>query len=404
MHRLFVFLMVVASATVAAAGEVRSPDGEIRVDVSIADRDVPVYRVTFRDEVIVADSRLGLRFADHAGFDDGFRIESVEAAQVDDQWEQPWGERRLVTDRHNEILVTFESIDDPARTFKLRVRAFDDGIGFRYEVPEQEGLDDVRIVDELTEFSLPQDATAWWAPGFSWNRYEYLYRNTGIDAIRTAVTPMTFRLPSGVHASLHEAALVDYPGYVLDQRRAGIFKTNLTPASDGIRARKRTPFTTPWRTIQVAGDAAGLIDSTLILNLNEPNRLGDVSWVEPGKYVGIWWAMHHPPGGPGVQRRPEHGATTEETRRYMDFAAEHGFRRRAGRRLEYVGWDGDWFHNGDGVPLHRAVPGFRSWRRSPPTRSKTRASASIGHHETSGQRQQLRGPARWPPRSTCTNR
>ncbi len=210
----------------------------------------------------------------------------------------------------------------------------------------------VNIVDELTEFSLPEGSTAWWIPGRRYNRYEYLYRTTGLDEIETAHTPMTLRTPSGTHLSIHEAALVDYAGFVLDQRRDNVFQTNLTPWSDGIRVKTAAPFHTPWRTIQVSENAVGLLNSSLILNLNEPNTLGDVSWVKPGKYVGIWWAMH-------IKERtwgsgPIHGATTAETMRYMDFAAKYGF---DGVLVEgwNVGWDGDWFHNGDSVQLHRAL-------------------------------------------------
>ena len=158
------------------------------------------------------------------------------------------------------------------------------------------------------------------SPGRAYNRYEYLYRETGLEDIQLAHTPMTLRTPGGTYLSLHEAALVDYAGYVLDHRRENVFKTNLTPWSDGTRVKTKTPFNTPWRTIQVADKATGLLDSDLVLNLNEPNKLGDVSWVKPGKYVGIWWAMHirDRTWGSG----PIHGATTEETKRYMDFAAK----------------------------------------------------------------------------------
>ncbi len=378
-HRLVFIFMSLIAVSLAEAAEVRSPDGAVLVEVSIADRDTPVYRIRYRDEVVVGESRLGLRFADHAGLDEGFRIGSVSETSADTTWEQPWGERRKVRDRHNEILVTFESVDGPPREFALRVRAFDDGVGFRYEVPEQEYLDDVRIVDELTEFRLPVDATAWWVPGFEWNRYEYIYRQTPIEEISLATTPMTVRLASGVHLSLHEAALVDYAGYVLDQRRDGIFKTNLTPSADGIRVRTQAPFRTPWRTIQIAPDAAGLLDSSLILNLNEPNALGDVSWVEPGKYIGIWWAMHL--GLKTWGSGDDHGATTTAAMHYIDFASENGF---DGVLVEgwNTGWDGDWFHNGAIFSFTESYPDFDL--PAVARYARDNGVRLVGHHETSG--------------------
>jgi alpha-glucosidase len=283
-------------------------------------------------------------------------------------------------DRHNELVVQFASAEGPPRRFDLRVRVFEDGFGFRYEVPAQPGYDAVDITDELTEFRLEDDpkATAWWIPGRRWNRYEYLYNTTGLDAIQVAHTPMTVRLASGVHLSFHEAALVDYAAYVLDHRRPGIFRTSLTPWSDGIRVKTRTPFKTPWRTVQVAPNAASLIDSTLILNLNEPNALGDVSWVEPGKYVGIWWAMH-------IDRAtwasgPQHGATTTEAKRYIDFAAANGFK---GVLVEgwNVGWDGDWFHNGGQFRFTEPYPDFDL--EAVAGYALDRGTRLIGHHETS---------------------
>ena len=192
-----------------------------------------------------------------------------------------------------------------------------------------------------------------------------------------AHTPLTVRLPGGLHLSFHEAALVDYAAYVLDQRRPGTFRTSLTPWSDGIRVKTRTPFKTPWRTVQVAPTAAALLNSSLILNLNEPNVLGDVSWVEPGKYVGIWWAMHIAQAT--WSTGPKLGATTEATKHYIDFAAQHGF---AGVLVEgwNVGWDGDWFFNGKQFRFTEPNPAFDLKVVTDYARSK--GVRLIGHHET----------------------
>jgi alpha-glucosidase len=371
---------IIFTGQAEALVEASSPDGRIVVTLDVDRSGAPVYAVTFMGEEVIASSRLGLRFQAQAGLDDGLEIlQPIRRNSVDSAWEQPWGERRMVRDHHNELFVEFRSTGKPQRKFAVRFRVFDDGIGFRYEVPEQAGYEQVNITDELTEFRVQQDATAWWIPARAWNRYEYIYRTTKVDEIDRAHTPMTLRTKSGVHLSIHEAALVDYAGMSLDLGRDGRFKADLAPWSDGILVRKETPFVTPWRTIQIAADAVGLLNSDLILNLNEPNALGDVSWVEPGKYVGIWWAMHireRTWGRDGV-----HGATNEETRRYIDFAAKYGF---AGVLVEgwNIGWDGSWYENGDVFSFTEAYPDFDIEALSEYARSK--GVRLIGHHETSG--------------------
>ena len=195
----FVALLLASSA---GAGEVNSPDGRITVNVFIADRAEPAYSVRYGDEEVVGESRLGLRFAEHPRLSRDLRIAGEQRRSVDTRWDQPWGERREVRDHYNELLVSFESTKGSARRFDLRVRVHDDGVGFRYELPVQDAYEgELRIVDELTEFRLPLDATAWWVPGFAWNRFEFTYQETSLDEIEVASTPMTLRLPSGVHAA-----------------------------------------------------------------------------------------------------------------------------------------------------------------------------------------------------------
>ncbi len=356
-----------------------SPDGQSAFEVWVDENGDPYYAVSYKGEPVIKNSRLGMRFESHWGFYTGLEIVSEQRSSFAATWEQPWGERRLVDDHHNELLVGLEAVSLPARRINLRVRLYDDGLGFRYEMPQQLGYGRVNITDELTEFNVPAQATAWWIPGRAYNRYEYLYRKTGLEDIDRVHTPVTFRLPSGVHFSIHEAALVDYAGMVLDQRRPGIFEADLSPWADGIKVRARTPFKTPWRTVQISPDAIGLLNSSLILNLNEPNALGDVSWVEPGKYVGIWWGMHIRTFTWGAG--PIHGATTANTKRYIDFAAEHGF---DGVLVEgwNLGWDGDWFYNGDVFNFTRPYPDFDIQAVSDYAREK--GVRLIGHHETSG--------------------
>jgi alpha-glucosidase len=377
-HSLAGLVLALSFPAAALAVQVGSPDTRVVVVVDTDDRGVPHYSVRYRGDVIIDESRLGLRFAGHRGFDSGLRILRSERGGSNTVWRQPWGERRRVRDHFNELFVLFQA-EEPTRRVGLRVRVYDDGVGFRYEVPEQRGYRDVEIVDELTEFRMPLDSTAWWIPARGWNRYEFLNRKSSLAEMSLAHTPVTLRLSNGTHISIHEAALVDYAGYVLDQRRDGVLKTDLTPWSDGIRVRARTPFVSPWRTIQVSRDAAGLLNSSLILNLNEPNKLGDVSWVQPGKYVGIWWAMHL--GTKTWGSGPDHGATTAEARRYIDFAAKHGF---DGVLVEgwNTGWDGDWFNNGAIFSFTKPYPDFDL--EAVASYARQNGVRLVGHHETSG--------------------
>ncbi len=363
------------------AWRIASPDNALLVELSIDTHGRPVYSVSYHGQKVLHESALGLRFAEHHGFDRFVEFASPTRADVDSTWEQPWGEQRLIRERYCELSLDVRATQGPARFIRLRLRVFNDGFGFRYELPWQPYFAEqpLRIVDELTEFHVPENTEAWWIPARRFNRYEYLYRSGAAETIETAHSPLTLRLQSGVHLSIHEAAVTDYAAFILDQRRPRVFETDLTPWSDGIRVRTQAPFVSPWRTVQVAANAATLANSRLILNLNEPNKLGDVSWVRPGKYVGIWWAMH-------IRSRTwasgeSHGATTSEAKAYIDFAADNGF---AGVLIEgwNLGWDGDWFHNGDVFDFTQAYPDFDL--PAVTAYARERGVRLIGHHETSG--------------------
>jgi alpha-glucosidase len=373
------------NAALAAVLTVKSPDGKIEFTLS-DEHDVPQYHINYQGKPVINASALGLEFAEADGFVRDLTIKTSARNSRDTQWEQPWGEARLIRDHHNELAVTFVGRDNKHKNMILRVRVFDDGVGFRYEVPEKNNLLEKRqrnitIIDEKTQFVFPEPekVTAWWIPGREWNRYEYQYHTTGLDKIAYAHTPATFKLADGTHVSLHEAALVDYASMVLKQNRAGAFKADLTPWSDGTKVKTQLGFTSPWRTVQIAPNAYELLNSHLILNLNEPNKLGDVSWVEPGKYVGIWWGMHINQNTWGSGKT--HGATTSETKRYMDFAAQHGF---AGVLVEgwNIGWDGDWYANGDIFSFTKTYDDFNLPEITQYGLAKN--VRLIGHHETSG--------------------
>ncbi|UAL42031.1 glycoside hydrolase family 97 protein [Shewanella inventionis] len=372
--------LVLTNTAHAKTVNVTSPDSHIDISLS-DDNGRPEYQIHFNGKPVISPSKLGLVFVQLGELGSEFTIKNVTRNSVDQTWQQPWGERENIRDHYNSIVAT---LSNGKLDFDIEFKAFNDGIGFRYVVPKQAGLTSTAkldITDELTEFVIPnpQLTTAWWIPGRGWNRYEYLYRTTTLDKIDRAHTPMTFRTADGVHLSIHEAALTDYAAMVLNQGRDGTLRADLTPWSDGIRVKTQPGFSTPWRTIQIANDAPGLLNSDLILNLNEPNKLGDVSWVQPGKYVGIWWGMHLNENTWGSG--PKHGATTSETKRYMDFAAQYGF---DGVLVEgwNEGWDGSWFHNGDVFSFTQAYPDFDINAISQYGKSKN--VRLIGHHETSG--------------------
>ena len=370
------FAVITSLSLSAATLSVTSPDGNIEL---ILDDTHLSYKVQFHGQQVIAPSALGFRFLQLPALGEGYKITGHSRNSVNQNWQQPWGERATVLDQHNELAVTLKHPERKA-PFTLRVKLFNDGLGFRYEVPQQ-GVAKLDIIDELTEFRISdsKQSTAWWIPGRGWNRYEMLYRTTALNEVDRAHTPFTFKLPSGVHLSIHEAALVDFAAMVLDQQRDGVLKSDLTPWSDGIRVKTNGSFTTPWRTIQIANNAVGLINSDLILNLNEPNKLGDVSWVKPGKYAGIWWGMHLATQTWGSG--PKHGATTENTKQYIDFAAKNGF---DGVLVEgwNIGWDGEWFLNGAVFNFTKPYPDFDFAAIS--AYGKEKGVKLIGHHETSG--------------------
>ncbi|HET6524876.1 glycoside hydrolase family 97 protein [Sphingopyxis sp.] len=386
MRSLFVALPLLAAAVPAAAQETRpeqtaaSPDGSIVLTVSTDNDQRPTWSLSRKGKLLIAPSKLGFLLTDGIALQRGFAIESVERAKSDTRWEQPWGERRFVRDRHNELLVRFRQNESwGGHAMNVRFRLFDDGIGFRYELPEQAGLQTAKIADEITEFDIVPKGTAWWITGGEWNRYEQIYQQTPIDAVSTAHTPITMRLDDGTHLAFHEAALVDYAGMWFKRVEGRKFRATLSPSSQGPRVVRDLPFATPWRTIRIADNAAGLVESDLELNLNEPNKLGDVSWVKPMKYIGIWWGMIRGPWS--WAEGPQHGATTERTKQYIDFAAKHGF---GGVLVEgwNKGWNGNWFGHGDEFSFTEAYPDFDLKAVTDYARKK--GVTLIGHHETGG--------------------
>lgn len=367
----------VASAETVAT--VSSPGNVLSVSVTIDEEGRPGYTVTRGGREIVTQSRLGFLLTDAPKLERNFTGDGVETRSFDETWEQPWGERRYVRNHYNEMRVRLVEKTALKRALVVVFRAFDEGVGFRYEFPDQPQLREVNIGDELTEFTMADPGTAWWIPGGEWNRYEYLYQRTPLNAVAQAHTPLTIRTDAGLHIAIHEAALVDYSSMWLRRVDGTRLKAVLSPSSQGAKVRRIAPFSTPWRTLMIADSAGALYAaSDLILNLNEPNALGDVSWFKPAKYVGIWWGMHL--GVWSWASGPQHGATTANTRRYIDFAAQNGFR---GVLVEgwNVGWDGDWFANGGTFSFTQPYPDFDLEGLA--EYAKRKGVHLIGHHETS---------------------
>src|SRR5512138_241657 len=341
-----------ASHAAENVATVSSPSGALVVSVTLDNEGRASYSVEREGKPLISPSRLGFLLADVPKLERNFVIDTQASRSSDETWEQPWGERKLVHNHFNELRVRLKERTGAHRMLDVVFRVYDYGMGFRYEFPDQPGLKRVNIVDELTEFAVATPATAWWTPGGEWNRYEYLYHTTPLDEVSQAHTPITVRTAEGVHISFHEAALVDYSAMWLRRVDGQRLKATLSPSSAGPRVVRDAPFATPWRTMQIVDSAAELVDtSDLILNLNEPNRLGDVSWVRPMKYVGVWWEMHMDLKTWATGER--HGATDANVRRHIDFAARHGFDAVLVEGWN-VGWDGDWFGNGEAFSFTRS--------------------------------------------------
>jgi alpha-glucosidase len=367
----------------AAQVQVTSPDGRNEVTVEAREGKL-TYGMTRDRRPLVLPSALGFQFRGAAALRDGLRITDTTRQSHDEWWTQPWGEVARVRDHYNELAVTVQETGASGRRFTLRVRAFDDGIGFRYELPEQPGLGTFAIDDELTEFNLADNSRAWWIPS-NWprmDRSEMLYSSGPVSVMDSVQTPLTMELQDGrTFMVIHEANLVDYSRMFLRKERTEtrLLRAALAPMADGVKVRGRTPFETPWRTIQVADRATDLSPSLLGLKLNPPSRIANTGWIRPMKYVGIWWGMHinTMTWGSG----PRHGATTENTKRYIDFAATNGF---GGVLVEgwNVGWDGDWIQNRNAFSFTRSYPDYDLPALA--EYAKQKGVGIIVHNETSG--------------------
>ncbi len=370
---LFASPVLMAATTPSAS--VESPGNILKVTLQV-DGGTARYQVQRLGDAVVDASKLGFELRD-GRLDRDFEITGSSTRAFDETWEQPWGERRLTRNHYNELTVSLRQTTGDKRRLDVVFRVFDDGVGFRYVFPQQPGLAEAIIDEELTEFAIAQPSTAWWIPAGEPIHYEYLYARTPLQEVPLAHTPITLRSDAGLHVAIHEAALVDYAGMWLRRTEGQRLRAQLSPSADGWKVRRALPFSTPWRTLQIADRAGGLVESDLILNLNEPNALGDVSWVKPSKYLGVWWSMHLDEESWATGRR--HAATTAKTKKVIDFAAANGFR---GVLVEgwNPGWDGNWVGNGYDFDFTRATPDFDIEALSAYGASK--GVHLVGHHET----------------------
>lgn len=356
--------------------EVSSPDEKITVRF-ILNEGVPTYQVSRAGVDVIKASKLGFRFKNAPPFDRNLILVDHRGSSFDETWTQPWGEVRDIRNHYNELTVRLEETSGLSRKMNLVFRVYNDGLGFRYELPEQDNLKEFQIMDEETEFAMAGNHQAWWIPAYQDHRYEYLYTRSLLTDIGSVHTPLTMETGEGLYLSIHEANLTDYASMTLVGSPNNVLRCDLVPWSDGVKVRGSTPLKTPWRTLQITETAGDLVTSYLILNLNEPNTVGDVSWVRPGKYVGIWWGMHI--GAYTWGSGEKHGATTAHAKRYIDFAAKHRF---SGVLIEgwNVGWDGDWTKNGK---LFRFTTPYDDFNIEEVTAyAEAKGVKIIGHHET----------------------
>ena len=381
--RSFAALTIALAAATAAVDAalaqetVASPDGRNQLAVDVEDGALH-YTVQRDGRLVILPSRLGFQFREGPPLGANVSITGTARDTHDETWTQPWGEVAQVRDHYNELRVSVAEAGAPGRRFDLVVRAFDDGVAFRYEVPEQPALTDFEMMEELTEFTPATDGRAWWIPAGLWNRYEFLYSSSPVSRLPLVHTPLTIELQDGLHVVLHEAHLVDYGAMNLLGTDTRTLRASLAAWADSVKVRGATPFASPWRTIEMAERAADLQPATMALSLNPPNVLEDTDWIRPMRYIGIWWGMHI--NTMSWHSGAIHGATTENTRQYIDFAAENGI---DGVLVEgwNVGWDGDWMQNAELFSFTEPYPDYDLEELA--AYAESRGVELIAHNETS---------------------
>lgn len=379
-----------------------SPDGKVQLVLDVPLNGRPVYALRFGNEQLLRPSSLGLLlFSDdalsmdgaieHVRFDRDFEVVQATHSSFEETWEPVWGQRSVIQNNYNALLVELRQ-PGTNRLLTVEFRAFNDGVGFRYHIPAQPAMDSLSLFAEGTGFHFAGNFDAWWQPQ-NFDSYEALYQHTNIGTVEAANTPMTLQTETGTTLAIHEANLTNYPGATLEDawRKLGAskptesdrkrsrtdFSIRLVPGRDSVLVRAALPFSTPWRTIQVASSPAALAESNLILNLNEPCAIESTDWIEPMTYVGIWWGMHL--GVTSWEPGSRHGATTESCKAYIDFAAINGIR---GVLVE--GWNTGWENWGARNAFDQTTACDDFDLEYLATYAQEKGVALIGHHETGG--------------------
>jgi len=378
-------LMALASMLIFACStkktyKISSPEKISELTFELTPSGQPQYSFSSNGKSVIEPSLLGFEFQGLPKMTEGFEVVSTEEKSADETWEQPWGEFKKVRDHHNELIVHLKESKGEERLVDIIFRVFDDGVGFRYEFPKQPHLGKVKISNEITQFTFKDNNEVWWIPVHRENSYyESEYRKTLMSKTDTINTPATFETKDKLYVAIHEANLTDFASMTLLKTTDKQYKSDLVPWADGVKVYAETPFKTPWRTIVVGKNPGEVATSTIMLNLNEPSKIEDLSWITPSKYIGIWWGMHLEKytWGQGAK----HGATTKNTKEYIDFAAKNGF---DGVLVEgwNEGWDGDWTADGSAFSFVKAYPDFNLEEITKYAAMKN--VRLIGHHETAG--------------------
>jgi hypothetical protein len=372
MIRFFTALFLLIAILTTQAQTLQSPDKNLTLKFSLTQNGVPVYELSYKNKAVIKSSNLGIETKDVASFTEGFSMKDSKATTFDETWQPVWGEQKNIRNHYNELAVTIEQKSVQNRYITIRFRLFDDGLGFRYEFPEQANLTYFIIKEEKTQFALAGNHKAFWLPGdfdtqeystvtsklsevrgkmkeaITENASQYVFSPTGLQ------TPLMMKSDDGLYINIHEAALVDYSCLSLElDDKTMVLSAFLTPDAQGNKGYLQAPTQTPWRTVVVSDDARNILASKLILNLNEPTKYEDVSWIKPVKYIGVWWEMITGKSSwaytdlPSVKlgetdytktkRNPKHAANTENVKNHIDFAAKHGF-----DAVLVEGWNEGW--------------------------------------------------------------
>lgn len=415
--RKIIFLMSIFAAHLTMAQQQSSPDGSVMLSFSLKSDGTPSYKVTYKNKPVINESTLGFTLKKAEPLTNNFKVVDTKKSTFKETWKPVWGEESEILNHYNELLVSLEQ-NNTNRKMNIRFRVYNEGVGFRYEFPSQKELTHFVVEEELSQFAMTGDHTAWWIPG-DYDTQEYDYTESKLSEIRglmkeavtenvsqfafspTGVqTSLMMKTKDGLYINLHEAALVNYSLMSLNlDDKTFVFQSWLTPDAKGDKGYLMAPCHSPWRTIMVSDDARKILASRLILNLNEPCAIADTSWIKPVKYVGVWWEMitgksswSYTNDLPTIdlntvdytKTKPNgtHGANNEEVRKYIDFAAKHGFDQVLVEGWN-IGWE-DWFGNKKDYVFDFVTPYPDFDLKALNEYAHSKGVKLMMHHETSG--------------------